>query len=130
MEFHTNKQEMRACLGINYIMSINKLHTIKSYLECGQFIDNKSIRNDMARSRFEDILRNLHFSANPKDDKSDKGYKVRFLINRFKQIFSNSVSNDNFQRIGEHMAKFKGRSSLKKYVKNEPFKLGFNSWYW
>ena len=26
----------------------------------------------MARSRFEDILRNLHFSDNTKDDKSDK----------------------------------------------------------
>ena len=33
-EFHTNEQEMRVCLGINYIMSINKLPTMKSYWEC------------------------------------------------------------------------------------------------
>ena len=71
-EFHTNKQEMRAFLGINYIMSINKLPTIKSYWECGQFIGNEGIRNVMSRSRFEDVLRNLYFSDNPKDDKSDK----------------------------------------------------------
>ena len=30
-EFHTNKQEMRAFLGINYIMFINKLPSIKNY---------------------------------------------------------------------------------------------------
>ena len=30
-EFHSNKKEMRAFLGINYIKSINKLLTIKSY---------------------------------------------------------------------------------------------------
>ena len=32
-EFHTNEQEMRSFLEINYIMSINKLPTVKSYLE-------------------------------------------------------------------------------------------------
>ena len=71
-EFHTNKQEMRAFLGIIYIVSINKLPTIKSYWECGQFIGSESIRNVMSRSGFEDVLRNLHFSDNAKDDKSDK----------------------------------------------------------
>ena len=55
-EFHTNEQEMRAFLGISYIMSINKLPTIESYWECGQFIGKKGIRNVMDRSRLEDIL--------------------------------------------------------------------------
>ena len=41
----------------------------------------------MARSRFEDILRNLHFSDNTIDDKSDKGYKVRSLIDHYNQNF-------------------------------------------
>ena len=30
-EFHSNKQEITVFLGINYIKSINKLPTIKSY---------------------------------------------------------------------------------------------------
>ena len=57
----------------------------------------------MARSRFEDILQNLHFSENTKDTKSDKGYKVRSLINHFNQSFSISVSNDDSQGVDEHM---------------------------
>ena len=60
-EFHTNEREMRA--GINYIMSIRKPPTVKSYWECGQFIGNEAIRNVMGRSRFEDILQNLHFAV-------------------------------------------------------------------
>ena len=55
-EFYANEQEMRTFLGINYIMSIDKLPTIKSYWECGQFIGKEGIRNIMARSRSEDIL--------------------------------------------------------------------------
>ena len=62
----------------------------------------------MARSRFEDILQNLHFSDNTEDDKSDKRYKVRYLINRFNESFSNSVWNVDSQSTDEHMVKFKG----------------------
>ena len=52
----TNEQEMKAFLGINYIISINKLPTIKSNWKCGQFIGNEGIRNVMARSRLEDTF--------------------------------------------------------------------------
>ena len=48
-EFETNEQEMGAYLGINYVMSINKQSTIKSYWEYGQYIGNEGIRNVMSR---------------------------------------------------------------------------------
>ena len=79
---------MRVFLGINPVMSINKLPTIISYWECGQYVGNKGIRNVMSRSRFEEILQNLHFSGNTKDDKSDKGYEIRSLINQSFLLFS------------------------------------------
>ena len=101
-------------------MSINKLPTIKGYWEGGQFIGNDGIRNVMTRSRFKDNLRNLHFSDNIKDEKSHKGYKVRSFINHFNQSVNNFVSNDNL-----HMVKFKGRSSMKQYVKNKLIKWCF-----
>ena len=93
---------------------------------CGQFTGNGDIRNNMARSRFEDIIRNLHFSDNTKDDKSGK---VRSLINHFNQSFINSVSNDDSQSIDKHMVKLKGRSSITQYVKNKPVKWGLRFWY-
>ena len=75
-EFQTNVKEMMAFLGINYMVSINQLPTVQSYCECGQFIQNEGIRNTMTRQRFNDILRNLHFSENAKSDKNGKGFKI------------------------------------------------------
>ena len=122
------KRRVLTCLlflGNNYVMSINKLPKIKSYWECGQYVRNEGIRNTMSRSRFEKILQNFHFSDNTKDDKSDKGYKVRSLINHFNQSFPDCVSDDCTQSIDEHMVKFTGRSSMKQYFKNKPVKWGF-----
>ena len=104
---------MRICLGMIFIMSINKLPTIKSYWECGEFTENDDIRNVMAGSIFGDILQNLDFLDNTKDDKSDKHYKDRSLIKYFNQGFSNFVLNDSSHIIDKHMAKFKGLSSMK-----------------
>ena len=80
---------------------------------------NRGIKNVTARSRFEDILRNLHFPDNIKGDKGDKGYRVRSLINHFSRGFSNSISNDDSQAIDKHMVKLKdgmAKLSLKSFT--------------
>ena len=74
---------MRQFLEFNYMMSINNLPTIKSYLECGQFNGNEDIRNVMAKSRFKDILQNIHFSNKTKDDKSDKRLQSQIAYQSF-----------------------------------------------
>ena len=70
-EFKTNIDEMKAFLGINYFMIINKLLTIKSYQEWGQYVDNLGIRNVMS-GKFEQISQRLHFADKQKDEKTDK----------------------------------------------------------
>ena len=47
---------MKAFLGINYFITINKLPTINSYWECGQYVGNDGIRNVISGTRFEQIL--------------------------------------------------------------------------
>ena len=54
-------------------MGINKLPSVASYWEVEQYLGNDGIKNVMTRQRFRDILQNLHFANNEKDDKSDKG---------------------------------------------------------
>ena len=73
--FLTNYDEVKAFLGINYFMGINKLPSIASYWEVDQYIGNDGIKNVMTLQRFQDILQNLHFANNEDDDKSDKGKK-------------------------------------------------------
>ena len=127
-EFQASIDEMKALLGINYFMTINKLPTIKSYWECGQYVGNKGIRNTISRTRFQQILQNLHLVLNQKDKKIDKAYEVGSAISHFNDSFSTCVSNDSNQSVDEHMVKFKGRSSMRQYVKNKPIKWGFKFW--
>ena len=105
--FATNYDEMRAFLGMNYLMGINKLPSLKDYWGTDTYIGNDGIKNVMARSRFVEILRNLHIADNTKDDKTDRGYKVRPLIDHLNLKFQEAMSAAPKQSADEHMTKFK-----------------------
>ena len=56
-------------------------------------------------------------------------YKIHPVIKHLNKVFAGSLSNSPFQIVDKHMYKFKGRSSMKQYIKNKPNKWGFKYWY-
>ena len=76
----------------------------------------------MIRTSFQSISQNLQFSNNNNDDKIDKSYKIRPVIEHLNKVFAETLSNSPFQSVDEHMCKFKGRSSMKQYIKNKLIK--------
>ena len=74
--FETTEDEIKSFLGINFIMGINKLPCLEDYWSTDKCIRNEEIQNVMARTRFQSILKNLHFANNDNDDKTDKSYKI------------------------------------------------------
>ena len=83
----------------------------------------------MTRTRFQSILQNLLFWNNDNDNKTDKSYKIRPVIDHLNKVLAESLSNSPFKSVDEHIYKFKGRSSKKQYIKNKPIKWGFKYWY-
>ena len=116
----------RLFLAINFIMGINKLSSLEDYWSTNKCIRNEKIQNVMTRTRFQSILQNLHFSNNDSDDKIDKSYKSRPVIEHLNKVFAESLSNRPFQSVDEYMCKFKGRSSMKQYIKS---KWSLKYWY-
>ena len=57
--FTVTKKELKAFLGINLVMAINKLSTIAEYWRVDNLIGNDSIQNTMIREHFCEILQNL-----------------------------------------------------------------------
>jgi len=55
--------------------------------------------------------------------------KVRFVINHLNCAFQASLENSDSQSVDEHMIKFKGKSSMKQYIKSKPIKWGFKMWF-
>ena len=109
-------------------MAINKLPTIAENWR-GQSDDNDDIQNTTIQNRFCEILQNLHFAENRKNDNTGKACKMKPVIGHSNLKFSETESNDNEQSIDEHMVKFKGRSGMKHYIKSKPIQWGFKFWF-
>ena len=75
-------------------MSINKLPTSAAYWRVDNLISNDGIQSTMIRNHFCEILQNLHFADNGKDDKTDKAFKMRPEIDHLKSKFSEALSKD------------------------------------
>ena len=108
--FTVTEEELKAFLGINFAIAINKLPTIAEYWRADNLIDNDGIQNTMIRNRFCEILQNLHFADNRKDDKADKAFKMRTVTDHLDSKVFEVLSNDSEQSIDEHMVKFKDKS--------------------
>ena len=120
---------MKELLGINFIMGFNKLPSLEGYWSTDKYIGHGKIQNVMTRTRFQSILKNLHFSNNDNDDKSDEWYKICLDIEHLKKLFTERMLNSPFQNVDKRLCQFQGRSSLKQCIKNKPINSGFKYWY-
>ena len=57
--FTVIKEELKAFLGINFVIAINKLPTIDEYWRVDNLIGNDDIQNTMIQNRFFEIFQNL-----------------------------------------------------------------------
>ena len=97
--FAVTKEELKAFLGINVVMGINKLHTNTEHWRVDNLIGNDGIQSTMIWNRF-----------NRKDDKTEKTFKMRLVIDHLNSRFSEVLPNDSGQSLDENMVKFKDRS--------------------
>ena len=99
---------------------------IQAYvLGCDHFVDNVGIQNIFTRAKYKEVLQNLHFTDNTKQDKTVKDYQIRPIIYHLNESFQAVFSSEPEQSIDEHMSKFKGGSSLRQYLKMKHFEWGF-----
>ena len=83
----------------------------------------------MIRNRFCEILQNLHFADNTYDDKTDRGFKVRPVIDHLNKKFAEVLSNNEEQSINERMVKLNWCSAMKQYINSKSIKWGFKFWF-
>lgn len=131
--FVTDADEIKAFLGINLIMSYHKLPSIRDYWSTEPDLHVSVVANVMPRKRFEFIRLALHFNNNdnmlPRSDPQfDRGFKIRPIIDHYNESFQAVMNPTKQQTIDEHMIKFKGKNSMKQYIKSKPIKWGFKMW--
>lgn len=123
-------QELKAFLGVNIMMTYIKYPSSRMYWSSISALRMDFIANTISCNRFEEIKRNLHFADNAEKEnlKGDKFWKIRPLLDVLHTTFHDAKSDEENQSIDEMVIPFKGRSTLKQYIKNKPKKWGFKVW--
>ena len=86
------------------------------------FVGNVGIQKIFMSTSYQEVLQPLHFANNTKQYKTDKGYKVRPIINHSCESIQAVISNETGQSIDEHMIKFKGHSPMSQCLEKKPKK--------
>ena len=55
----------------------------------------RGIQNIVTRTRYQEVLQNLHFAENTKQDKTVKYYKIKPIIDRLNELFQAVFSNES-----------------------------------
>ena len=87
-------------------MTLNQLPSIPVFWDCNYLVGNVVIQNISARTRYQVVLQNNHFADNTKQDKTDKGNKIR-IIDHLNKSFQPVFSSEREQFIDEYTTKFK-----------------------
>eukprot|EP00105_Crassostrea_gigas_P041980 XP_019926128.1 PREDICTED: piggyBac transposable element-derived protein 3-like [Crassostrea gigas] len=88
------------------------------------------IADAISRNRFEKIATMIHCINNMSvtdDQKKDKLWKVRPWIEQLRSRFLEIPPEEN-HAVDEIMVSFKGKSSLKQYIRGKPNPWGFKLW--
>ena len=64
-----------------------------------------------------------------KSESFDHCGKLRPFFDHLFKHFQDVFLPESYQSIDEHMFKFKGKSLMRQYMKNEPIKWGFKFWF-
>lgn len=123
---NTNYTEMCQFLGIHIMSGIIQMPAFRMFWANATRLP--IIADVMPRNRFEKLRAMLHFNDNSEmktrnEEGYDKLFKVRPFVDAIRKNFG-KVPNGEHQAIDEIMIPFKGRSSLKQYIKNKPHKWG------
>ena len=97
---------LKVVIGVNLIMTVNQLPSIPMYWGCNHFVGNAGIQNNFARTRYQEVLKNDPFAGNTKEDKTDKGYKIK-IIDHLNESFQAVFSNEAEKSIDGYTKNFK-----------------------
>ena len=117
-------------------MGIHKLPKMRDYWSANEGLGNNLFQTTLNRDRFSEILQNLHCADNlqklpPKESESfDRAWKHRPFFDHLLKHFQEVLLPESHQSINEYMYKFKAKSLMHQYMKNNAIKWGFKFWLW
>ncbi|XP_060845357.1 piggyBac transposable element-derived protein 3-like [Rhopalosiphum padi] len=128
--FNLSIKELKVFFAINIAMTYIKYPNVRMYWSSQEGLRMNLIADAMTCNRFAEIKRFIHFVDNYEKPQvvTDKFWKIRPVLDILHNSFHSAISTSQNIAIDEMMVPFKGRSSLKQYLKSKPKKWGFKIW--
>ena len=119
---------MSAFFGLNILMGINKLPTIRSYWDSNLFLGNAGFKTTIPVKRFEILNKYFHISDPRQENPTDKLTKIQLLISKLENAFQDVYVLGKNISIDEGLIKFNGRLSFKQNMPKKTNKFGIKIW--
>eukprot|EP00456_Euglypha_rotunda_P049188 TRINITY_DN3946_c0_g1_i10.p1 TRINITY_DN3946_c0_g1~~TRINITY_DN3946_c0_g1_i10.p1 ORF type:complete len:399 (-),score=32.40 TRINITY_DN3946_c0_g1_i10:205-1401(-) len=119
--------ELKAWVGCLLAMGLNQKNNIRMYWRLSVVADR------FTEDRFMAIKKYLHLADNEavvecKTSKPDRLAKIRPFLDLLLTNFHSNYQPGRYLTVDEDMCKFKGRNSMKQYMKAKIIKWGYKIW--
>ena len=123
----TSSEEIRKFIAFLLYMGLVRVGSYELYWSTASLYYGLWGRAFFTRLRFKALLAFLHVDV-PDNDPADRLHKVRFVYDKVRTASAQLWQPKQHVSLDERMIRFKGRHSMKVYVKNKPVKWGFKTY--
>ena len=122
--------ELEKFFGVLIFSSYCKLPSTRNYWSNDEDLGQSLIKNAMTRNRFQQLKSIIHFCNNEEfeNNKSDKGYKIRVLIQLMQKSFKKFGVFETDLSVDEIIIKYYGHNALKQFMRGKPIRFGYKFW--
>jgi hypothetical protein len=120
--------ELRVFIGILLISGFNVISDREDYWSHGTDMHNPMISGAMSRQRFRIISRFLHFSRATEENRHDKMWKLRPLMQKLIANFVKDFRPEQHLSYDESMVAYYGPHSCKQFLREKPVRYGYKVW--
>ena len=120
--------ELKTFIGILMLSSYHKLLSTRNYWSNEEDLGVPIIKKAMTRNNFQHLKSIINFCNNERweENKSDRGFKVRSLIEMIQKSFKKYEVFEKNLSVDEMIIKYYGHNSLKQLLEVSPLDLATN----
>lgn len=115
-------------LGILIFSSFNKRLSQRDYWSTDPLLRSEPVASAMSRQKFEEIKSSLKFHRPEDENKEDKAWRVRKLLDIFQKNTTKYGWFATALSIDEMMVKFFGKVCIKQFIPMKPTRFGIKLW--
>ncbi|KAK1152066.1 piggyBac transposable element-derived protein 4-like [Acipenser oxyrinchus oxyrinchus] len=120
--------EMHKFIGLLVYMGVTKIFQISSYWSTESLERGPWARAFMSKDRFLAILAMLHVVDPDTEAEGDCLQELRYLLDHMKAMCQDLYQPPQNMAVDERMVRFKARSGMKQFMKENPTRWGFKLW--